>query len=143
MRHDPSTDVDSAHAGRIGVHCAGRFGSNSTGSMRPHQHLSGKKRRLAAFYGDCRVGRVLWVEVCNRKQFEMDIGTAAMLTLAAAAPALASSVQHDIIGPLYYEETMLKLPIQYDSGCALAPLENSGLGIQLKETAEALTQESI
>jgi L-alanine-DL-glutamate epimerase-like enolase superfamily enzyme len=74
---------------------------------------------------------------------EMDIGTAAMLTLAAAAPALASSVQHDIIGPLYYEETMLKLPIQYDSGCALAPLENSGLGIQLKETAEALTQESI
>jgi muconate cycloisomerase len=74
---------------------------------------------------------------------EMDIGTAAMLTLAAATPALASSVQHDVIGPLYYEETMLKQPIQYESGCALAPLENSGLGIELKKAAEELVQKSI
>jgi L-alanine-DL-glutamate epimerase-like enolase superfamily enzyme len=74
---------------------------------------------------------------------EMDIGTAAMLTLATAAPALASSVQHDIIGPLYYEETMLKQPIQYESGCALAPLENSGLGMELKENFKGLAQKSI
>jgi muconate cycloisomerase len=74
---------------------------------------------------------------------EMDIGTAAMLTLAAAAPALETSVQHDIIGPLYYKETMLKQPIQYKDGCALAPLESSGLGIQLAEIAEALAQKSI
>jgi L-alanine-DL-glutamate epimerase-like enolase superfamily enzyme len=74
---------------------------------------------------------------------EMDIGTAAMLTLAAAAPALATSVQHDVIGPLYYEETILKRPVQYESGCVIAPLENPGLGIELKATAEALAQKSI
>lgn len=62
---------------------------------------------------------------------EMDIGTAAMLTLASAVPALACSIQHDIIGPLYYEETMVKQPVQFEDGCALMPAESHGLGVAL------------
>ncbi len=69
---------------------------------------------------------------------EMDIGTASMLTLATAAPALADSVQHDIIGPLYYEETMLKNAIRYQDGCVLAPLDKAGLGVELADSAKRL-----
>ena len=35
---------------------------------------------------------------------EMDLGTAAMLHLAVAVPQLSTAVDHDIIGPLYYEQ---------------------------------------
>ncbi len=73
---------------------------------------------------------------------EMDIATASMLTLASVAPALADSVRHDIIGPLYYEETMLKQAIRYEDGCAWAPLESAGLGVELKDSPNNLTQKS-
>ncbi len=72
---------------------------------------------------------------------EMDIGTASMLTLACAVPALADSVQHDIIGPLYYDETMFKQSIRYQDGCALAPLDSAGLGFELRESAKNLAHE--
>jgi muconate cycloisomerase len=66
---------------------------------------------------------------------EMDLGTAAMLTVAVAAPALSTSVAHDIIGPVYYPKQTHQ--IQFKDGCAVLP-DGNGLGV----TADLLTQES-
>lgn len=65
---------------------------------------------------------------------EMDLGTAAMLHLAAAMPALSPSVDHDIIGPLYYDRHFTLNPIRFDQGCALIP-EGAGLGLEPDLTA--------
>ena len=62
---------------------------------------------------------------------EMDLGTAAMLHLAVAVPALATEVGHDIIGPLYYERSFTRCPIRYANGCAIVP-EGDGLGVESK-----------
>lgn len=59
---------------------------------------------------------------------EMDLGSAAMLHLAIAIPNLAESVDHDIIGPLYYEQHFTKTPIQFRDGAAILP-EGPGLGL--------------
>jgi L-alanine-DL-glutamate epimerase-like enolase superfamily enzyme len=58
---------------------------------------------------------------------EMETGTAAMITLAVAAPALSSSVPHDIIGPLYYAERKSEA-LRYDAGCVAIPA-GPGLGV--------------
>ena len=50
---------------------------------------------------------------------EMDLGTAAMLHLAVAMPALATSVDHDIIGPLYYERHLTDFPVRFKAGFAI------------------------
>lgn len=60
---------------------------------------------------------------------EMDLGSAAMLHLAVAIPALATSVGHDIIGPLYYQKSIAIAPILFEDGCALLP-DGSGLGVE-------------
>jgi len=60
---------------------------------------------------------------------EMDLGSAAMLHLAVAIPALATSVGHDIIGPLYYKTSLTTTPILFEDGCALLPV-GTGLGIE-------------
>lgn len=59
---------------------------------------------------------------------EMDLGSAAMLHVAAAIPALATAVDHDIIGPLYYDAHFTSTPIQYRNGCAVLP-GGPGLGV--------------
>jgi muconate cycloisomerase len=59
---------------------------------------------------------------------EMDVGTAAMLHLAVAIPNLATTVDHDIIGPLYYPSPSGEPPIGFRGGCALLP-EGPGLGV--------------
>jgi L-alanine-DL-glutamate epimerase-like enolase superfamily enzyme len=59
---------------------------------------------------------------------EMDLGSAAMLHLAPAMPALCTTVAHDIIGPLYYTEHLSRNPIQFQDGCARVPT-GVGLGI--------------
>jgi muconate cycloisomerase len=61
---------------------------------------------------------------------EMDLGTSAMLHLAVAAPALATTVDHDVIGPLYYERTFTRKPIRFANGCALLP-QGPGLGVEV------------
>jgi muconate cycloisomerase len=43
-----------------------------------------------------------------------------MLHLAIAVPALATTVDHDIIGPLYYERHFTDSPVRYRNGCAIA-----------------------
>lgn len=65
---------------------------------------------------------------------EMDLGTAAMLHLAIAVPALASEVDHDAIGPLYYERHFTSPLIQYADGCATVP-EGPGLGVNFDDTS--------
>jgi L-alanine-DL-glutamate epimerase-like enolase superfamily enzyme len=63
---------------------------------------------------------------------EMDLGTAAMLHLAVAMPALATEVDHDAIGPLYYDRHFTSPTIQYVNGCAIVP-EGPGLGVNFLE----------
>lgn len=65
---------------------------------------------------------------------EMDLGSAAMLHLAVAMPALASHVDHDIIGPLYYERHFTNTPIQFVDGCAIVP-EGLGWGVDVEWNA--------
>jgi muconate cycloisomerase len=61
---------------------------------------------------------------------EMDLGTAATFHLAIAVPALATTVDHDIIGPLYYERHFTDTPVRYRNGCAIAE-ERVGWGISI------------
>ncbi len=61
---------------------------------------------------------------------ECVIGSAAMLQLAVAVPNLASRVDHDIIGPLYYSERIGTPPIAFENGCAVVPT-GPGLGAKL------------
>jgi muconate cycloisomerase len=61
---------------------------------------------------------------------EMDLGTSAMLHLAIATPKLATSVDHDIIGPLYYDQHFTLTPIQFSKGCAIVP-EGPGFGVEM------------
>jgi muconate cycloisomerase len=61
---------------------------------------------------------------------EMDLGSAAMLHLAIAVPALATTVDHDIIGPLYYERHLTDTPVRYENGCAVVE-ERTGWGIAI------------
>jgi muconate cycloisomerase len=62
---------------------------------------------------------------------EMDPGSAAMLHLAVAAPSLAITVDHDIIGPLYYEQHLTTTPIRYENGCAIIE-QRPGWGIAIE-----------
>jgi muconate cycloisomerase len=65
---------------------------------------------------------------------EMDLGTSAMLHLAVAVPALATSVDHDIIGPLYYEHHFTRSPIRFAEGRAILPDGVGwGAGVELDE----------
>jgi L-Ala-D/L-Glu epimerase len=69
---------------------------------------------------------------------EMDLGTAAMLHLAVAVPELATAVDHDIIGPLYYEQHFTRTPIRFRNGCAVLP-EGPGLGVAAELSQEGAT----
>ncbi|HZY63733.1 MAG TPA: enolase C-terminal domain-like protein [Edaphobacter sp.] len=71
------------------------------------------------------------IECTIGSNLEMDLGTAAMLHLAVAMPNLASTVDHDIIGPLYYLEHLTSTPIRYEDGCAILP-EGNGLGVEVQ-----------
>lgn len=71
------------------------------------------------------------IECTIGSNLEMDLGTAAMLHLAVAMSNLASTVDHDIIGPLYYLEHLTSTPIRYEDGCAVLP-EGNGLGVEVQ-----------
>lgn len=70
------------------------------------------------------------IECTIGSNLEMDLGSAAMLHLAVAMPGLAESVDHDIIGPLYYEKHFTQTPIQFRDGRAVVP-SGPGLGVDL------------
>jgi muconate cycloisomerase len=65
---------------------------------------------------------------------EMDLGTSAMLHVAVAVPALATLVDHDAIGPLYYDRHFTPTPIQYRDGYALVP-DGPGWGLDFDPSA--------
>ncbi len=73
------------------------------------------------------------IECTIGSNLEMDLGTAAMLHLAVAMPNLATTVDHDIIGPLYYLEHLTLAPIRYEDGCAILP-EGNGLGLEVQRS---------
>jgi muconate cycloisomerase len=64
---------------------------------------------------------------------EMGVGSAAMIHLAIATGELVSgSFPCDIIGPLFYEEELLREPLDIRNGEARVP-EGPGLGVELDE----------
>lgn len=64
---------------------------------------------------------------------ELGIGSAAMIHLALATPAIdAESFPCDIIGPFFYESDILAEPLPIQPGIASAPL-GPGLGVALDE----------
>jgi L-alanine-DL-glutamate epimerase-like enolase superfamily enzyme len=68
------------------------------------------------------------IECTIGSNLEMDLGTAAMLHLAMAIPNLSRTVDHDVIGPLYYPSSSTEKPIVYRDGCAILP-KGPGLGV--------------
>jgi muconate cycloisomerase len=62
---------------------------------------------------------------------ETEIATAAMLHLAVSVPRLATSVNHDIIGPLYHTRCIGVDPIRFQDGCAVLPA-GAGLGVAVE-----------
>jgi muconate/chloromuconate cycloisomerase len=64
---------------------------------------------------------------------EMGIGTAAMIHLALATPAMGTTdFPADIIGPLFYTDDLITTPLPLRGGEARAP-EGPGLGVTLDE----------
>jgi muconate cycloisomerase len=64
---------------------------------------------------------------------ELGIGSAAMLHLAAAVPAIDSSTYPaDILGPHYHESDLLTIPLQLEPDGARVP-DGPGLGVELDE----------
>lgn len=72
------------------------------------------------------------IECTIGSNLEMDLGTAAMLQLAVSMPSLATTVDHDILGPLYYQESLTQRPIMYENGCAVLPA-GDGLGLEFRK----------
>jgi muconate cycloisomerase len=64
---------------------------------------------------------------------EMGVGSAAMIHFALATPGVkADEFPCDIIGPLYYEEDLLTIPLRIGGGTARA-LDGPGLGVELDD----------
>ncbi len=85
----------------------------------------GPAREIAAFAAaaglSCTVGSNL----------ELGVGSAAMIHLALATPAIqAAAFPCDIIGPFYYEEDILTEPLSLQGGFARAS-RRPGLGVEL------------
>jgi muconate cycloisomerase len=72
--------------------------------------------------------------VCHvGSNLELGIGSAAMLHLAAAVPAIDSTTYPaDILGPHYHETDLLARPLELKPTGALVP-EGPGLGVELDE----------
>ena len=72
--------------------------------------------------------------VCHMgSNLELGIGTAAMLHLAVAVPAIDSETYpSDILGPLYHEADMIREPLALGPEVARVP-EGPGLGVELDE----------
>jgi L-alanine-DL-glutamate epimerase-like enolase superfamily enzyme len=85
----------------------------------------GKNGGILKSLAIANLAAVAGMECIIGSNLEMETATAAMVTLAATAPALCERVNHDIIGPLYYDGGS---QIQYESGCVVQ-LTGPGLGV--------------
>lgn len=72
---------------------------------------------------------------------EWEIGSAAMLHLAVAAPNLSRTVSHDIIGPLYYTRHV-GTGLSIKDGAAVLPA-GVGLGVELDASFESGSQGAV
>ena len=62
----------------------------------------------------------------------MGVGSAAMIHFAMATHAISDDFPCDIIGPLFYQDDILQVPLSLDAGCAVS-LDRPGLGVDLDE----------
>jgi L-Ala-D/L-Glu epimerase len=70
---------------------------------------------------------------------ELDVGTAAMCHLSAATPNVAAERwPGDLLGPLYYDESVVTEPVQYTAGRVHCPA-GLGLGVGELRVGAALT----
>lgn len=93
----------------------------------------GKSGGLARALEIASVAKDAGLKCTIGSNLELGVGTAAMIHLALALPALApDDFPCDIIGPFYYEDDILAEPLPLRAGEARL-LENPGLGIELDE----------
>lgn len=78
-----------------------------------------------------QMGAAAGLDCIIGSNLEWDLGSAAMLHVAAAIPNLSRTVNHDIIGPLYHTRPVGEPPIRFEQGCAVVP-EGAGLGVEVK-----------
>jgi muconate cycloisomerase len=91
----------------------------------------GKHGGIAASLEIAHVAQAAGIVCSVGSNLELGIGTAAMLHLAAAAPAIDSETYPaDLIGPLYHEADLLTQPLQLGPEAAVVP-DGPGLGVEL------------
>jgi muconate cycloisomerase len=91
----------------------------------------GKHGGLAATLEIAHLAQAAGLVCSLGSNLELGVGTAAMLHVAAACPAVASEIYPaDAIGPLYHEADLLTEPLTLGPEAALVP-EGPGLGVEL------------
>jgi muconate cycloisomerase len=87
----------------------------------------GPARKIAA------VAEAAGISCTIGSNLEMGVGSAAMIHLAMSTPAIeAETFPCDIIGPLCYQDDLLRKPLNIVPGKAFPP-EGPGLGVELNE----------
>ncbi|MGH9325858.1 MAG: mandelate racemase/muconate lactonizing enzyme family protein [Terriglobia bacterium] len=77
-----------------------------------------------------QVARSAGLECVIGSNLEGDIGSSAMLHVAASIPNLAAFVDHEIIGPLYHSRSFAVDPLKIERGRVVVP-RGPGLGVEL------------
>ena len=93
----------------------------------------GKHGGIAATLEITHVAKAAGIACSVGSNLELGVGTAAMLHVAVADPAI-DSVRYpgDLIGPLYHEADLLTAPLELGPEVARLP-DGPGLGVQLDE----------
>jgi L-alanine-DL-glutamate epimerase-like enolase superfamily enzyme len=95
----------------------------------------GKNGGIAASIEIAHVAQAAGVVCHVGSNLELGIGTAAMLHLAAATPAIDSETYpSDILGPHYHESDLIETPLSLGRDGAVVP-DGPGLGVTLDEAA--------
>lgn len=89
----------------------------------------GKNGGIGRSFEISQMAATAGLECTIGSNLEWEIGSAAMLNLAAAIPNLSQRVCHDLIGPLYHTRHV-GTEITFRNGCASVP-SGIGLGIEL------------
>jgi muconate cycloisomerase len=93
----------------------------------------GKNGGIAGAIEIAHVAQAAGIACHVGSNLELGIGSAAMLHLACAVPAIDSTTYPaDILGPHYHEADLLVRPLDLNPGGALVP-EGPGLGVELDE----------
>jgi muconate cycloisomerase len=94
----------------------------------------GKHGGIAATLEIVHVARAAGIVCSIGSNLELGIGTAAMLHVAVADPAIDSETYPaDLIGPLYHEADLITRPLELGPAVARVP-DGPGLGVELDES---------